>query len=476
LRPVEIIRQAVFLGEIMRLKSLMYGAGVAVLGVGGWLTVAPPEVLRVGANYTAKIVCSNVFLAGRDQDQVLTVDVQAPGHPLLKLMRVSIDKEQQIVRAGLFGFIGKGAAVHRSGTGCGAVPDGDLVVAATHQFKPTSIRTGSNDQPWPQGSGAQLDQAVQKVLSDDLLMGEGMRGVVVIHQGKLIAQRYADGFDRTTPLLGWSMTKSITAALVGAQIQSGVLKLDQTGWWPSATPPDRRDKIAVADLMAMSSGLKFNEGYGDVSDVTRMLYLEPDMAAYVRSLPLEHPIGSVWNYSSGTTVLLSSILKQVESAESLSLPHRRLFVPLGMSSAVMEADARGNLVGSSYMYATAQDWARFGQFLMQDGQWNGQRLLPEQFVATMAKVAPASKGDYGQGQVWRWGPGGGSPEGKSGDTAFGLPADTFWMLGHDAQSVAIVPSKQIVVVRLGLTPSHLNYKPQALLAAVIKAVDAEAGK
>ncbi|MFA9218746.1 MAG: serine hydrolase domain-containing protein, partial [Sphingomonadaceae bacterium] len=304
--------------------------------------------------------------------------------------------------------------------------------------------------------------------------GPGMRGIAVIHQGKLVAQSYGPGFSASTPLLGWSMTKSVTAALVGLQVADGKLSMQQTGFWPDTSDP--RARIMLADLMAMSSGLRYNEGYGDVSDVTRMLYLEPYMARYTASQPLDHAPGKVWNYSSGTTVLLSRIWQQAAapgnwtSADTLALPQRRLFAPLGMHSAVLEADARGNLVGSSYMYATAQDWGRFGQFLLQDGVWNGQRLLPPGFVATMQKMAPASGGQYGQGQVWRWGPGGDAPEGENPDLRFGLPADTYWMRGHDGQSVAIVPSQQLVLVRLGLTPHHLQYQPQALLAAVLKAL------
>ena len=455
----------------MKLKWIVAAGGSSILLAIGWLTLYPPETIRVGANYTAKIICSNVFLANRDAQDVLQVDVQAPGHPLLRLMQVDVNRETKIVRAGLFGIIGKGMAVYRAGTGCATVPDGDIAEASRHQFAPAASPRVDVKQMWPEGTQAELNNAVQGILAQEDLSGAGMRGIVVIHGGKLIAQRYAPGFSQATPLLGWSMTKSITAALIGMQITDEKLKLDQAGFWPASRPSDGREKIALADLMAMSSGLRFNEGYGDVSDVTRMLYLEPDMAAYVSSLPLEHPIGTMWNYSSGTTVLLSSIWQNAAGADSLSFPQRRLFAPLGMHSAVIEADARGNLVGSSYMYATTQDWARFGQFLAQDGVWQGRRLLPAGYVAMMTIVAPASKGAYGKGQVWRWGPSGDGPEDKSPDTAFNLPADTFWMLGHDGQSIAIVPSKQLVVVRLGLTPFKLHYKPQKMLAAVLKALE-----
>lgn len=448
------------------LKIVVATVAVLLIGSATALHFMPPEMLRVGANYSAKIVCSNVFLAQRDAQQVLADDVQAPGHPLLKLMQIKLDREHQLVRADLFGFIGGGLAVYRPGTGCATVPDGDVNAATRYQFAPAPIPAPSADVVWPRGSHVEVNAAIQTVLADDVLAGPGMRGIAVIHQGKLVAQRYGNGFNQSTPLLGWSMTKSVTAALVGMQVGAGKLKMEQAGFWPDPA----RGAIKLADLMAMSSGLHFNEEYGAVSDVTRMLFLEPDMASFVHAQPLEHPAGTTWSYSSGTTVFLSRLWQQAVGAGALAYPHEQLFAPLGMRSATMEADARGNFVGSSYMYATAQDWARYAQFLLQDGVWNGQRLLPEGFVTMMSRTVEASHGEYGQGQVWRHGPKGKSAQGQNPDTPFHLPTDAYWMLGHDGQSIAIVPSQDLVVVRLGLTPSKLYYQPQALLAAILKTI------
>ncbi len=439
-----------------------------VTGALTWLTVAPPELVRVGANYSAKMVCSNVFLVGREAEQVMQDDVQAPGNPLMRLMRVTVDREQQTVRGGLFGFIGNGLAVHRPGTGCATVADGDLAQARSVTSQRPPIPVPAADQPWPVGSAAQTVTTLQALVERPALAGPGARGVVVIHQGKLVAQSYAPGFSASTPLLGWSMTKSVTAALVGIQIGDGTLAMDRAGFWPKDS--GGREAIKLSNLMAMDDGLLFNEGYGDVSDVTRMLYLEPDMAAYMQARPLAHAPGSFWNYSSGTTVMLSHIWQTAAGKQALEVPYTRLFAPLGMSSAIIEADARGTLVGSSYMYATAQDWARYGQFLLQDGVWNGQRLLPEGFVQTISSPSLASKGEYAQGQLWRWGPQGATPEGENPDGRFNIPADTFWMRGHDGQTVAIVPSKQLVLVRLGLTPKDRLYQSQALLAELVKAL------
>lgn len=463
-------------------RLIIATGALLVIGAGGALTLIgrPPELLRVGASYGAKIVCSNVFIARRDPQAVLADDVQAPGHPLLKYLRVRVDRQNKTVHADFLGMVGRGLAVHRPGTGCAAVPDGDLARAGQYQYTPLRIWSASPNVPWPTGSMTETVPSLQAAVNDDALAGPGMRGLVVIHRGRLVAQRYGAGFGVSTPLLGWSMTKTISAALVGIEIARGNLAPQRKGFWPE--PADPRAQITVAHLMSMTSGLQFNESYGDVSDVTRMLYLEPDMAAYAAAQPLAHAPGTVWNYSSGSTVLLSRIWQRAAAGSDLALkpmagatavdvlamPHDQLFAPLGMSSAIIEADARGTLVGSSYMYASTQDWARFGQFLLQDGVWQGKRILPAGFVASMQALAPASGGQYGQGQVWRQGP----SSAQNADGRYGLPPDTYWMQGHDGQSIAIVPSRQLVVVRLGLTPRALQYRPQALLAALVKQVDA----
>ena len=448
-------------------RAATAGVLLVLATAGAALYLKPPAMLRVGVNYAAKIVCSNVFIAGRQPEAVLAADVGAIGHTALKLIRVSVDHERQLVRANMLGLVGNGLAVYRSGTGCATVADGDIEQARSVQFAPERVPPVSKEQAWPIGQRAELNPGIQTMVERPEFAGPGMRGLVVIHHGQLVGEHYDAGFTAQTPLLGWSMAKTVTAALVGLQIGDGRLSLDQQGFWPAAAG-DGRDKIRLRDLLAMSSGLRFNEDYGGVTDVTRMLYGEGDMAAYAHRQPLDHAPGSHWSYSSGTTLLLSRIWQQAANTNALSYPRRRLFAPLGMHSAILEADASGTFVGSSYLYATTQDWARFAQFLLQDGVWNGQRLLPAGYVDTMRNTAPASAGRYGSGQLWRCGPQGTTPEGENPDTPFGLPADTFWLRGHDGQSIAIVPSRALVVVRLGLTPQALNYKPQALLAELLK--------
>ncbi|HEV7320187.1 MAG TPA: serine hydrolase [Ensifer sp.] len=450
------------MGRVLRIS----GAALVLIAAGlfGWLALAPPELLKIGDGYAAKIVCSNVFIAGRDAQAVLADDVQAPGHPLLKLISVAVDSEKQMVTARILGFAAAGYAAYRPGTGCTSLPDGDASALA-------QIRTAAAapaplpDATWPEGEGAQIDPALQKLIEDGELAGPGMRAIAVIRDGRLVAETYGQGFDRSTPLLGWSMTKSVTAALIGLRVAGGHMDVARAGLLPEWAG-DGRARITLADLMGMQSGLEFNENYGDVTDVTRMLYREKDMAAYAAAKPLSSETGTDFRYSSGTSTLLAKLWMQTfdAPAAALAYPHDALFSPLGMRSAVMETDEAGTFVGSSYMYATAHDWARFAQFLLQDGVWKGQAMLPAGYVAFMRTPTKASGGKYGQGQVWL------EENGVRAGTGR-FPADSFWMLGHDGQAIMLVPSLKLAVVRLGLTPSRLGYDVQKLNGKIIEALD-----
>ena len=455
------------------IRLLKAVAGLAVLAVAGlfaWLYAAPPELIRVGSGYAAKIVCSNVFIAGRDPDEVLEVDVQAPGHPLLKLMRVSVDRDAKTVKAGLLGVLGQSTAIARDGLGCASVPDGDLEQARAVQLSQEPVASSPSEASWPAGerTGPFLPE-IAAIVGDDDLAGPGLRAIVVVQDGKIVAERYGAGFSEKTPLLGWSMSKTVNAAIIGTLIREGRMRVDASRLFPGWGGDGRAD-ITIADLMAMSSGLVFNEDYGAVADVTRMLYLEPDMAGFAATKELGGPVGEAFSYSSGTSVLLSRLWQQAldDPQQALQWPRRALFGPLGMSSAVIEADARGTFVGSSYIYATARDWARFGQFLLDDGVWNGERILPAGFVSWMREPAPASNGVYGRGQMWLEAPGGNG-------SRMGVPADTFWLKGHDGQTIAVIPSRRMVVVRMGLTPRAAGYGSELLVAALATALTTAGG-
>ncbi|NRB01037.1 MAG: serine hydrolase [Rhodobacteraceae bacterium] len=438
------------------LKVVLWSLLAVVIAAAGYLFFAPPDVLRVGTNYSAKMVCSNVFIAGRDADEVLAVDVQAPGHPLLRHVSVSVDEDAQTVEAHLFGVLAPAVSQYRTGLGCTNIHAADL---SDIELPVTSAFTNSI---WPAGNRVEPAQnaALTAALSDKDLLGEGHRAVVVVHNGRITGESYGAGFGPETPLLGWSMTKTVTAALIGTMVQSGDMALTDpvSDTYSDWATDDRRD-ITVADMLGMESGLRWNEGYGNVSDVTKMLYLVDDMTGFASGNEAEAATDAVFNYSSGTSTLLSRVWQDQVEGDSLSYPRTALFDPLGMGSAVMETDATNTFVGSSYMYATARDWARFGQFLLQGGTWNGQQILPEGYTDWMFQPVKVSDGSYANGHLWLDAPGAEQPF-----------EDSVWLRGHDGQSIGIFPSHDLVIVRLGLTPSDRGYSSLPLAKAVIGAL------
>jgi CubicO group peptidase (beta-lactamase class C family) len=427
------------------------GLGLGLLAVltGGfaYLRASPPELLKVGTGYSAKIICSNVFLAGRDAAEVLRVDVQAPGHPLLKLVQAEADDSKGEVRTSMIGGIAPARAVFRQGHGCTLLPDDTADLADLPPQPDIAPAYVWREAP---------DERLASILANDALAGPGMRAMVVVKNGAIISERYGDGFSAKIPLLGWSMTKSMVGLLVGTLEKMGGITRNRAGLFPDWS--DDRAKITLADLLAMQSGLEWNEGYGDVSDVTRMLFLTADMQALVMAKPPITEHGTTFNYSSGTTNLIVEAIEEAWGEGAQTLPRALLFNPLGMESAVVEPDASGTLVGSSYMYATARDWARLGQFMIAGGVVTGEALLPRDFTHWMVQPTAASGGGYGNGHIWMADVDDGTPT--------GLPKGSVRFSGHDGQSIIIVPSERLIVVRMGLTPSRTGYQPYGLVNAV----------
>jgi len=301
------------------------------------------------------------------------------------------------------------------------------------------------------------------------------RAVLVVRGGRLVAERYGPGFGPEARLQGWSMTKSITSALVGLLVGEG--RLDP--WAPAdvpawRSPGDPRGAITVDVLLRASTGLSWTETYEEGplrSSVIAMLYRggRRDMAAFAADRPLAHPVDTRFAYSSGTTLILSGVIRRSfrgDDAAYHAFPRRALFDPLGMTSMLLEVDASGTFVGSSYSWATARDWARFGLLYLRDGAWNGRRLLPAGWVdATRTPTPTSERGEYGL-HFWL---NAGWPERGVAPPDPRLPADAFYLSGHDGQVVAIVPSRDLVVVRLGLTPGDGRYDVDGFLADVVAA-------
>jgi len=457
--------------------------GVMAAGVMISIILVGYNMARVGTGYSSKIMCSSVFVSGRDPAEIERVDLlAAEGYPI----GMEVDRERREVTASVLGMF-KSRAVFRPGLGCTVVVDvSEKELEAQAKAAPPPAEAPPESLLWPKGSKVELealpggvnkkklDEAMEFAFTDRT-PGKpvGTRAVVVVHKGRIIAERYADGFSQYTPLLGWSMTKSVTNALIGILVRQEKLDISAPAPVPEwQEPGDPRAEITVDNLLRMSSGLEFVEEYEEniTSDCNLMLFTRYDMAHYAASKPLVAEPGELWSYSSGTTNILSRIVRHTvggTDADYFAFPRRELFDKLGMSSAVLEPDPSGTFVGSSNMYATARDWARFGLLFLQDGMWEGERILPVGWVDYCVSPAPASDGKYGA-QFWLNDGPPGAPDERWMPR---LGRDVFSARGHDGQYVTVLPSHELVVVRLGFTPSHLEaWDHQEFLQKVIEAV------
>jgi len=309
-----------------------------------------------------------------------------------------------------------------------------------------------NNTPFPYGQNnhkdtvfSNIDYAKLKAVVENAFDKKGQkdkrtRSVIVIYKNKIIAEKYADGFNKNSRILGWSMTKSITGTLFGILQKQGkfdIMKPAPIKEWAT----DERSKITTNDLLHMNSGLEWEEDYGKISDVTKMLFIEEDMTKSQINKPLIGKPNNTWNYSSGTTNLLSGILrKQFKThQEYLDFWYTNLLDKIGMNSAIVETDMAGNFVGSSYGWATTRDWAKFGLLYLHKGNWNGEQIFDESWAKYVSTPTNTSNGQYGA-QFWL----------NAGGRFSNAPKDMFYASGYQGQMVAIFPSHDLVIVRMGL--------------------------
>lgn len=441
-----------------------------LVGAGGIAAVAwqLPPMLWVGSSYVAKTVCSGMYVSELNLDRIWAEDVLGRKNPLLNLYKVTVDDPVKRISASPLGLgMFERTALHRDGLGCAlaiGVTPAELA-AEDGAVAPMALAPG---EPWPRGEAIDgiTPPALSQVLAEAFVEPEGAnngdlrtRAVVVVHRGKLVAERYADGITAETPLIGWSMSKTVTAALAGIAMARSDLNLDidhLLPQWQSDSNPKTR--IPFAALLEMTDGLAYNEDYGTVTDTTEMLYGTGNAIDFLSSLDLEDEPGSVWAYSSGANMLVMGTMRAFLPVDSWTdFPRTALFNPIGMRSAVFETDPAGTFMGPSWLSATARDWARFGLLIQQKGLWDGEQVLPVGWVDTMMEPVAASNGRYGKGNIWL-------------ETGSKVPPDTLWVLGHDGQSTAIVPSLELIVVRMGMTNPQDIYDREDLLAAVIAAL------
>ncbi|MBS1683034.1 MAG: serine hydrolase [Bacteroidetes bacterium] len=431
------------------------------------------RALPIISGYGAKDICSCVFLGGRQAEDVIANELNS--FPL-KLGKFEINKSDSSATGSVFG-LAKRKAIFRKGLGCTL-----LVEMSEDELRNQKIslsKTVNTDSSfWPHGD--QLTDSIYKKINykklntaidnafietdTEKIKMKRTRAVVVIYDGQLIGEKYATGFNKDSRQIGWSMTKSITNALVGILVKQGKLSLDEPVPIAAWKMDDRRN-ITLANLMNMSSGLKWEENYGGPSGATDMLFKKKDMGIYAAKSPLESKPGDVFEYSSGTTNIISRIVREKVGDENYySFPYEELFHKIGMNSIVLEPDAGGTFVGSSYSFATARDFARFGLLYLNDGVWNGERILPEGWVKfSSTPTRGANRREYGA----QWWTNAGEKGNPANRTYPNVPTDCFQAEGFEGQYIFVVPSKKLVVVRLGLSKKD-DFDMNKLVSQIIE--------
>lgn len=478
----------------MRFSGAAALVAAAVLSAGAWTIhaqVVPrtrphhPDIpyqrpTSLGAAGIAKVVCSAVFVSGRDaaEAQKNSAFLLVPEPDRALHATVDVDRQAKRVRATLKDVTR--TAAYYGDQGCIIHPDGHDGIF----FTPVPVRTtlpDASSQPWPMGDApspspwpagldrAKVSAAVDLAFADP----EGLTAaMVVLYQGQIVGERYMAGITKDTQLESWSMGKSLTATLVGLVVKDGAFALDDPAPVPEwRRPGDPRGPIRVRDLMQMSSGLSFT-GQDD-------RYLDPatqyhdhffiyagavDAFAYSIASPVEFPPGTVGRYRNSDPMTLGFLVKQAvtkRGEEYLTYPQRALFDRIGIRRQVLETDPHGNFLLSGYDYGTARNWARLGLLYLRDGVWQGQRLLPEGWSTFVRTPAPAwARPEYG-GLFW-----------VNGLGQWNLPKEAYWMAGAGGQNTIIDPSHDLVVVRMGhqrgaaVGSRQLNQSLAALVTAI----------
>jgi CubicO group peptidase (beta-lactamase class C family) len=411
------------------------------------------RAIRVATGVVAHNVCSKSFVSGLDPQTVFNETMDRDGLRRLRWgLSYHLDRTAQTVDASLAGLFGSHAEF-REGLGC-VLSHGseepyllrsDFAALKTPKTPPLlgEIAGPAVVEPADPRLKAALDHAFEEPPEPPF---RRTKAVVVVHDGQVIAERYAAGIGVDTPLLGFSMTKSVINALLGILTVQGIV----TPSFPAPIPEwraasDPRREIEVGHLMRMTSGLALDETNSGFDPSSQMIYLHNDMAGFAVKAQMIAPPGKRWHYSSATTEILARIIRDAVGGpeQTLAFAWRELFNPLGMRNVTLEFDGAGTLVGSTYMLASARDWARFGLLYLNDGVIGGRRILQDDWVDFSA--AATLDTDYGAGF---WTNRSEHPDAR-GRVRLGIPRDAFFASGDLGQRVVIIPSQHLVIVRLG---------------------------
>lgn len=443
------------------------------------------DVPKVATGFVANMLCAETFVSGLDPERNFAETTAAmPGTGLIAwAMDVRVDGARKDVTVSLLG-LGRSRAIYRDGLGC-TLDHGEAIadVAVPAPGKPQApllpgIAGPAIAAPPSADLAAALDRAFAEPGAPPF---RHTRAIVVVKDGRIIAERYADGIGIDTPLLGFSATKSVISTLTGILVRQGKLALDQPA--PVAAwrnPADPRHAITVDQLLRHTAGLALGSSLqaslgAAFEPVNRMKFLENDMASFAEDAALATPAGSTWNYHDGNYLILSKLIRDAaggKPGDVLRLARDELFGPLGMRHVIIGFDGAGTLEGSSQMLASARDWARLGLLYLDDGVIGGVRILPEGWVSYSAAPTPNAPVGYGAG-FWT---NRGDSMGAKYRIDHGWPRDAFFAKGSIGQYVIVIPSQRLVIVRFGRTenwPLNADGVSQ-FVSDVIAATDSQA--
>ncbi|MEM8952942.1 MAG: serine hydrolase [Verrucomicrobiota bacterium] len=441
----------------------------------------------MACGYSAKIMATAVFAAGRDPNSVRTIDLAGGSlKPLEMFTSPSINHDNQSATTSALGGLVKRTAQYH--------PTHGVTLLPRHTPPSSSSLTLSFDEPPLTFSPSRpttfpIDQAINRSSDQPNILSSIVteaftdpnpkkprrtRALLIIHNNQIVAEKYGSGFNADSRLPGWSMTKSVFNALVGILIHQNKLSLEDAALLPEWTdsPNDPRARITLNQLLHMSSGLEFDENYANpLSDVTTMLFRKGNTSTFASHKPLLFAPGDHWSYSSGTTNIISRFIRLTLADDPTyhAFPKEELFTPLGMTTAVVERDYAGNFVASSFMIATARDWARFGLLFLNDGiAPDGTRLLPQGWTQYSRAPAPADPYNRYAAHFWlRLRPLGENPNQYPSSH---LPPDTFHMAGHEGQFITLIPSENLLILRLGLSRYPKTWNQEVFAGKVVQAL------
>ena len=412
--------------------------------------------LNILAGYSAKNTASSVFIAKRSLE---FTDKTDNNFSPVNLADDYINENNKSATSSVFGLLTR-KAIYREGLGAVLTlsKEDETVLYLSPKRKAPNQTT-----PYPYGNAAQKDTVFNNIDYNKLnntvasiFAKRQTRAVVVIYKDQIIAEKYAKGFNKDSRILGWSMTKSVLSTVFGVmQYQQKLHVMDKApiDSWQN----DERKNITIHNLLQMNSGLAWDENYDEISDATKMLFLERDMAKMQEEKPLTGKINASWNYSSGTSNLLSGIVRSKFKTyqEYLDYWYTNLIDKIGMNSMILEADLAGNYVASSYAWATPRDWGKFGLLYLHQGNWNGEQIFAKDWVKYITEPTPTSNGTYGA-QFWL----------NAGGRLKDVPKNMFFADGYQGQRVYILPDQDLVIVRMALSWMDENTFLKGILESI----------